>query len=65
MTLRKLATLVAVSGFATAAGADEPSRLYLQQVGSHTAVVKWRGASWSPANPEKAPKFSVRKAMPA
>ena len=35
--------LLAAGGLFSTANADEPSRLYLQQVGTHTAIVKWRG----------------------
>ena len=41
-SIKLLAILIAV-GFAQGAAADAPERLFLQQVSTHSAVVKWRG----------------------
>ena len=35
--------IVLVAGFATSSSAAAPERLFLQQVSTHSAVVKWRG----------------------
>jgi len=39
----KALAIVIVAGFAYSASAEAPERLFLQQVSTHSAVVKWRG----------------------
>jgi hypothetical protein len=45
--VRSLALLVLALTFSVAAIAAPPSRLFLQQVGTHAAIVKWRGDAGS------------------
>jgi len=39
----EILAIVIVAGFAQTAAAEAPERLFLQQVSTHSAVVKWRG----------------------